>query len=53
MREEVEGLENHANVSAEFGESLAFFWECGAVECDASGVNGFESVDGATQGGFP
>ncbi len=52
MGEEVEGLEDHADVGAEPGQHLALFGQDLPVDFDAARIDGFQAVDGAAQGRF-
>ena len=52
VAEEVELLENHANLSAQAGEFLALFGKKLAVDANFAAVDGFQAVDGSTQCGL-
>ena len=52
MGEEVEGLEDHADVGSQPGEGLALLWQRRAVDLDRAGVDGLEAVDAAAEGGL-
>jgi hypothetical protein len=49
VREEVEGLEDHAHFAAEFRQALAFGRQRFAVEGDGAGVDRLEAVDRPAQ----
>ena len=52
VREEVEGLEDHADVSPQLGELLALLGQRLPVDGDRPGLHGLEPVDRATEGGL-
>ena len=49
MREQVEGLEDHADVGAELGQGLALLGQGSAVDLDGAGLEGLQPVDRAAQ----
>ncbi|MEY9213362.1 hypothetical protein ABH917_002808 [Thermobifida halotolerans] len=52
VREQVERLEHHADVTAQSGQGASFGGEWLAVQEDAAAVDGFQSVDRAAQRGL-
>jgi hypothetical protein len=53
VREEVEGLEDHADVGAQVGQRLALLGKLLAVDGDRAGLVGLEPVDRAAERGLP
>ena len=53
MAKEVEALEDHAHLHADAIDVLVLAVEVVAVDDNGPGINGFQPVDGAQQGGFP
>jgi hypothetical protein len=53
VREEVEGLEHHADVGAQVGKRLALLGQLLAVDGDRAGLVGLEPVDRAAQRRLP
>jgi hypothetical protein len=53
VREEVEGLEHHADVGAQVGQRLALLGQLLAVDGDRAGLVGLEPVDRAAQRRLP
>ena len=52
VREQVEGLEDHADVGAQLGQFLALRGQHLAIDADVAVVDGFQAVDGAAQRGL-
>ena len=52
VREEVEGLEDHADIAAQLGERLPFFGKQHAIDADLAGVDRLQPVDRPAQRRF-
>ena len=50
--EQVERLEYHANLSTQAGELLAFLRQRFSINANITGINGFQTVDGAAHRGL-